>query len=424
MDSSDAFLNFQCAAGTVLSVLLIFGLAPAPCLFLLWLIYLSLATIGRDFLSFQWDNLLLEAGFLAIFLAPLQLLPRPTREAPPSRLVVWLLRLLLFKLMFSSGCVKLLSGDPTWRNLTALMFHYQTQPLPTWPGWYAQQLPAWFQKFSCAAVFAIEIGAPCLIFAPRRIRFAGGALLAGLQLLILLTGNYTFFNWLTLALCLLLLDDFLLAKIIPPKLRRWLPPGPQPSMVNHPRRWPRPLLIVVAAIVLAGSGFMLAATLGFQSPLLAPFGWVAEQLAPFRSVNNYGLFAVMTTQRNEIIVEGSNDGVNWLAYEFKYKPGDVNRRPAFVAPFQPRLDWQMWFAALGSAGQNPWFESFCQRLLQGSPDVLALLAKNPFPDHPPRFIRAEFYNYHFTSLAEKRATGAWWRREFIGEYLPPVPTRD
>ena len=419
-NSSDSFLHFQCAAGIALAVLLILGIASAPCLALLWLIYLSLVTVGRDFLGFQWDNLLLEAGFLAIFFAPLQLLPRPSREAPPSRAVLWLLWLLLFKLMFSSGCVKLLSGDPTWRNLTALTFHYYTQPLPTWIGWYANQLPLWFQKFSCAAMFGIELGAPWLIFAPRRLRFLGGAAIASLQILILLTGNYTFFNCLTLALCLLLLDDFLLAKLIPLKLRHLFSFNLQPSAFSLSRRWLRPLLAVLAAVILSASGFQLAATLGCRSSLLYPFGWVAGQLAPFRSVNNYGLFAVMTTGRREIIVEGSNDGTNWLAYDFKYKPGDLTRRPSFVAPLQPRLDWQMWFAALGDVRQNPWFVNFCERLLQGSPDVLALLEKNPFPDHPPRYIRAEFYDYHFTSFAERRVTGAWWKRELIGEYLPPV----
>ena len=417
LNASNGFLDFQCAAGTVLAILLVAGIAPVPCLFLLWLIYLSLATVGLDFLGFQWDNLLLETGFLAIFFAPLQLLPRHSREAPPSRAVLWLLRLLLFKLIFSSGCVKLMSGDPTWHNLTALTFHYQTQPLPTWIGWYASQLPLWFQKFSCAAMFVIELGAPFLIFAPRRIRFIGAAAVAFLQVLILLTGNYTFFNWLTLALCLLLLDDIILTRFIPATFRARL--TVQDSQFP-PRRWPRPLLGALTIVILSASGFQLAATLGCRSPLLAPFGWIAGQLAPFRSVNNYGLFAAMTTNRREIIVEGSNDGVKWLPYEFKYKPGDVNRRPAFVAPFQPRLDWQMWFAALGDVRQNPWFVNFCERLLQGSPDVLALLEKNPFPDKPPRYIRAEFYDYHFTSFVERRATGTWWKRESIGEYLPPV----
>ena len=447
LNSSDGFLKFQCVAGAALAILLIVGIAPAPCLTLLWLLYLSLITVGRDFLGFQWDNLLLEAGFLAIFFAPLQLLPRwgalfgartalsartgaaesadmavraPVQEGPPSRIVLWLLRLLLFKLMFSSGCVKLLSGDPNWRNLTALTFHYQTQPLPTWIAWYANQLPLWFQKMSCAIMFGIELGAPWLIFAPRRLRFCGGVAIVFLQILILLTGNYTFFNLLTLALCLLLLDDFVLAKLTPRKLRPAIP-----SVTCHPSpvtrsRWPRfitvPLACVVAALSLFQMGLMFGVRPGWLFPVAVADGW----LAPFRSFNGYGLFAVMTTDRREIIVEGSNDGVNWLPYEFKYKPGDVKKRPAFVAPHQPRLDWQMWFAALGNSRQNPWFANFCERLLQGSPEVLALLEKNPFPNHPPRYLRAEFYDYHFTNFAERRATGAWWKRELLGEYLPPI----
>ncbi len=402
-DSSDGFLHFQCAAGTVLAALLIVGVAPVPCLVLLWLLYLSLATINLVFLGFQWDNLLLETGFLAIFFAPLHWRPR---AAAPSRLVLWWLRLLLFKLMFSSGCVKWLSADPSWRNLTALTFHYQTQPLPIWTAWYANQLPLWFQKFSCAGMFAIELGAPWLIFAPRRLRFLGAAALAALQFLIMLTGNYTFFNWLALALCLLLLDDQALR---PRKLARLFRPARPSTQSGWPAKAIIPLTIVVILLTVA----QIASVFGIPSV-------VAAGLAPFRSFNSYGLFAVMTTTRHEIEVEGSDDGVHWLAYEFKYKPGDVNRPPSLVAPFQPRLDWQMWFAALGTYQDNPWLVRFCERLLQGSPDVLALLAKNPFPQKPPRFVRASLYDYRFTNTAERHASGAWWKREFIGEYLPPI----
>jgi predicted DCC family thiol-disulfide oxidoreductase YuxK len=422
-NSSDNFLNFQCAAGTVLAVILIFGIAPLPSLALLWPLYLSLSIAARDFLGFQWDNLLLEAGFLGIFFAPPQFPPKFSREAPPSKIILWLLRILLFKLIFSSGCVKLLSGDPNWRNLTALTFHYQTQPLPTWIGWYANQLPLWFQKISCAGMFAIELGAPWLIFGPRRIRFFGCGAIVFLQILILLTGNYTFFNFLTIALCLLLLDDFALEKFLPRKWSGWFSINPQLPTPNK-FRWPRAITIPLAVIILPISIFQIVSMFGVQSELLFPAAVADEWLQPFRTVNGYGLFAVMTTQRNEIIVEGSNDGVNWLPYEFKYKPGDVNRRPRFVEPFQPRLDWQMWFAALGNYRQNPWFGDFCERLLQGSPEVLALLEKNPFPDKPPRYIRAEFYEYKFTNFAERRATGAWWKRKFISEYLPPVSLRE
>jgi len=419
-NSSGSFLNFQCAAGAICALSLIIDIAPAPCLALLWLIYLSLATVGRDVFGFQWDNLLLEAGFLAIFFAPLKILPNMSRESPPSRIVLWLLRLLLFKLIFSSGCVKLLSGDPNWRNLTALNFHYQTQPLPTWIGWYANQLPLWFQKFSCAAMFAFEVGAPFLIFAPRRIRFFGCAVMAALQTLILLTGNYTFFNFLTLTLCLLLLDDFILQKFSPRKFDG----GFKTQKNNFRVRWPRAFTIPLAIVVLTVSLFQLISMFGIRSNLLLPAAVLDGWLASFRTVNSYGLFAVMTTTRNEIIVEGSDDGTNWLPFEFKYKPGDMNRRPGFVEPFQPRLDWQMWFAALGDYRQNPWFVNFCVRLLEGSPEVQALLANNPFPNRPPRYVRAEFYEYHFTNLQEHQASGAWWKRERTGEYLPAFSLAD
>jgi len=392
-DSSDGFLDLQCAAGTACALLLIVGIAPAPCLALL-------------------------------FFAPLQWLPQPSRESPSSRILLWLLRLLLFKLMFSSGCVKLVSGDPAWHDLTALTFHYQTQPLPTWPGWYADQLPLWFQKISCGVMFAIELGAPWLIFAPRRIRFLGGAAIIGLQMLILLTGNYTFFNFLTIALCLLLLDDFVIKRILTSSVCRLFSFNRPPAAGNHFRRWSKAVTIPLAVVVVAISLFQMASMFGARSGLWFPAADLDAEMAPFRTVNSYGLFAEMTTTRNEIIVEGSDDGVNWLAYEFKYKPGDVNRRPGFVEPFQPRLDWQMWFAALGDYRQNPWVVNFCVRLLQGSPEVLALLAKNPFPDRAPRYIRARLYEYHFTGINERRASGAWWEREPTGDYLPAFSLAD
>ena len=417
-NTSNSFLNLQCAAGVVIALLLILDLAPALCLALLWPLYLSLATVGQDFLGFQWDNLLLETGFLAIFLAPRQWLPGFSAAVPPSSIVLWLFRLLLFKLLFSSGCVKLLSHDPNWRNLTALTFHYQTQPLPTWLAWYAQQLPLSLQKLSCAIMFGIELGAPFLIFGPRRIRLLGATAMVLLQCHILLTGNYTFFNYLTLALCLLLLDDF--------AFQNWLMENIygrfnsiRPPLISK-RSWPRVVTIPLALVIMAVSSFQIISLFNVRSSLLVPLAYVDARIASFRTVNSYGLFAVMTTTRDEIIVQGSDDGTHWLNYEFDYKPGDLNRRPVFVAPFQPRLDWQMWFAALGNYQQNPWFESFCERLLQGSGPVTALLEKNPFPAHPPKFIRAELYEYRFTDPAARRLTGAWWHREFVGDYLPPV----
>jgi len=332
--------------------------------------------------------------------------------------------------MFQSGCIKLLSGDPTWRNLTALTFHYETQPLPTWLGWHAHQLPVWFQKASTALMFAIELAVPFLIFAPRRPRFFGCTILIALQIFILLTGNYCFFNLLTIILCFTLLDDAALHSFIPKKLQRFFSRQPStldtraPSSLHTALALLRKITNLALVCVFLGTSLiqfssMFRLRIPWPVPVLAAHEW----LSPFRTFSSYGLFAVMTTSRPEIIVEGSNDGVTWLEYEFKYKPGDPKRRPQFVAPHQPRLDWQMWFAALSDYRQNPWFVNFCVRLLQGSPEVLGLLERNPFPNAPPRYIRAVVYDYHFTDFATRRKTGAWWRREREGDYLPAISLR-
>jgi len=440
--SSDSFLTVQCVAGTILALLLVLGIAPALCLFLLWLIYLSLSTVCREFLSFQWDVLLLEAGLLAVFFAPLGWLPRLGRSPPPPRLVLWLLRWLLFRLMLGSGLVKWFSGDPAWRNLTALKFHYETQPLPTWIGWYAHQLPLSAQKFSTAFVLAIELLLPFLIFAPRLLRRISCAAFVVLQILILLTGNYCFFNFLTILLCVVLLDDAALVRFVPKRWRQQLSAtsSRQQSLVyassqddavaaeqpakskRYLREWPIqimfPLAFLAVLVPLVQSSARLRLRVPWPSPLMSVFTWVS----PLRSFNTYGLFEVMTTNRLEIIVQGSDDGVHWSDYEFKYKPGAVTSRPKFVEPHQPRLDWQMWFAAFGDYRQNPWFVEFCVRLLTGSPQVLGLLEHDPFPRGPPRHVRALLYEYHFTDFATRRRTGAWWRRELKGQYLP-VMTR-
>jgi predicted DCC family thiol-disulfide oxidoreductase YuxK/uncharacterized membrane protein YphA (DoxX/SURF4 family) len=412
--ASDRALNWQCRAGVGLSVLLLFGIAPAPVLFLLWCLYLSLTTICSPFLNFQWDILLLETGFLAVFFAPWQWVERPSRQSAPSSLALWLLRWLLFRLMLESGCVKLLSGDISWWNLTALRVHYETQPLPTWIGWYAHQLPAGVQAACTFVLLFIELAAPALIFAGRRARLTAAGCFVLLQVLILLTGNYTFFNWLTILLCVPLLDDDVL------KPRR-LPSVVPETLPFRPRcaRWPRliwwPIALVIALVTFMGLLRTLRVAERWPAPALALYAW----LEPLRSFNNYGLFAVMTQTRPEIIVEGSNDGRDWRAYEFKYKPGDLKRRPRFVAPFQPRLDWQMWFAALGGPRENLWFLNFEMRLLENSPQVLALMGRNPFPKAPPKYIRAQLYEYHFTDTATRRATGHWWRREYKGAWFPP-----
>lgn len=405
LNSSDAMLRAVPIAGTILAISLFVGAASRLTLVLLFVLYLSLCSAGQAFMSFQWDALLLEAGFIAIFLTP-------------SRLRVWLFWWLLFRLMLLSGSVKLLSHDPTWRSLTALDYHYWTQPLPTPVAWYMAQLPAWFQSLSVVFVFVVELGAPFLIFCGRRPRWMAAAAITGLQLLILITGNYTFFNWLTIGLCVLLIDDTVWQRVLHARLVAISQHSFKPDPGG---RFHRGVSIALVALVGTIGGAGLLETFFGASPW--PLASMQAWLAPFQIVNSYGLFANMTTSRLEIVIEGSNDGTNWREYVFPDKPGDVKRRPPWVAPYQPRLDWQMWFAALGTYQQNPWFVSLMRHVLAGTPQVLALLASNPFPEGPPHFVRAQLYDYRFTTFRERRETGAWWHREPAGMYFPVVSLR-
>jgi len=423
LNTSDAFLTFLTLGGAALSILLIIGLAQIPVLVLLWAFYLSLLTAGQRFMTFQWDILLLEVGFLAIFLASWQLWPKIAKTAPPSTIIIWLYRFLLFRLIFSSGAVKLVSGDLTWRNLTALTHHYETQPIPNVVAWYVHQLPVQFQKLSTLSTLTIELAIPFLFFAPRRLRYFAAAVGASLQVIILLTGNYAFFNLLTLALIMLLLDDSFWYKIIPARLRRL----PATKTARRPRIKQRLFAALAVIIILLGSIRLLSLFLPRSSvqTLSKPAAWAA----PFYLVNHYGLFASMTTTRPEIIIEGSIDGQTWSAYEFKYKPGDTTRPPPQVAPHQPRLDWQMWFAALtaerslratGRAQFDPWLLQFTKSLLAGSPQVTDLLAHNPFPDRAPQYIRGILYDYQFTDSITRQLKDDWWQRKRLGLYLPTL----
>jgi lipase maturation factor 1 len=416
LDAGPTALHLVCGLGVLCSVLLILNVWPVGALACLWLLYLSLAAVGRDFLAYQWDVLLLEAGLLAILFAPGHLVPRGA-AGPVSALALFLLWWLLFRLTFESGIVKLTSGDPTWRNLTALHYHFWTQPLPTWTAWYVNLLPGWTKKLMVLGTYLLEIGVPLLIFGPRPVRLAACAGMIFLQLLIFGTGNYNFFNLLTIALALLLVDDAAWRSILPERLVHSLG-DPAPEVAGP--LVPVLLSVLVGACLFVASSVKLWLTLFPYSALprviARPIVWVE----PFRSINNYGLFRVMTTQRPEVVVEGSDDGTTWRAYEFTYKPGDVSRRPAFVEPHQPRLDWQMWFAALSRYEHTTWFQAFLTRLLEGTPEVLALMRHNPFPDHPPKYARALLYEYRFTTFRERRDTGAWWTRTLLGAYSPVV----
>jgi predicted DCC family thiol-disulfide oxidoreductase YuxK len=414
-NSSEAFLHLVCATGTAAALLLLIGLLPLASVAVAFVCYLSLAIAGQTFLSFQWDILLLETTFLALFFAPPRLwMWGRGGEAAVSRAGLFLLKLLLFKLMLMSGVVKLTSGDASWWDLTALNYHYETQPLPTVLGWWAHQAPEWFQKFSTGFVLVVETLVPLLIWAPRRMRLIGAFLLILLQVLIALTGNYAFFNLLTIALCLLLIDD-----------RTWRifrrgsteAGGNTAAPARARLHWQNACAIAFLLLTLPINAMLIFGAFkpaaDWPRPIAMLNGWVE----PFRIVNGYGLFRVMTKSRPEILVQGSADGIDWHAYEFRWKPGELTDAPRWVAPHQPRLDWQMWFAALGSYRQNVWFLRFADRLFANEPTVIALLARNPFPDAPPRYIRASLFDYQFTTPAERRESGAWWKRRELREYV-------
>ncbi len=412
--ASDTALVGLCVVGAVAGLAAMLGLAPMVMLALAWACYLSLFHLGQAFLGFQWDLLLLEAGLLAVVWAPVGWRSRLDRDARPSLAGCWLVRWLAFKLVFSSGMVKLASGDASWRDLSALTVHFETQPLPTWIGWLAHQLPRSTLVMGCAATLAIELVLPWAILAGRagrRLAFCG---FATLMLAIGLTGNYTFFNVLTVLVSVALLDDADLVRALP---ERWH--GRVGNVLDSviceeasALRWVR--RSIAGGLVVANLAVVLAPAMGGWG---APLRWVWRVTAPFASVNGYGLFAVMTKDRPEIVIEGSDDGTTWREYVLPWKPGPLDRRPGFVEPHQPRLDWQLWFAALNPRGNRAWVAALLSRLRDGSPDVVGLFAHDPFPDAPPRYARASLYRYHFANWATLRASGAWWTRELVQRWM-------
>jgi hypothetical protein len=406
--SGDTALALLSWGGALLSLVLIAGVAPVPTAALLWLFYLSLTVAGQAFLEFQWDSLLLETGLLACLCAPLRSAAEPN---PIVRCVLWSLA---FKLTFLSGITKLLSGDPTWASWTALTYHYQTQPLPSWTSWYAYQLPAAFHYWSVAVMLAIELVAPFAIFLPprrRRIRLAACVLMIGLQVGIGATGNYGFFNLLTIVLYLALLDD---------RTLRWRAVPPAEDERARPREPPawRTAAGVVALLIafLSAVAFIreMQVTAGTRAQIAQAWpGRLLAWLSPFRAINGYGLFRVMTTARPELILEVSENEREFEEWEFRWKPGVPHRRPAFAGPHMPRLDWQMWFAALDPPRAQYWLDSLARRIVDDEPAVVRLLGPRPVAGRV-RIVRFASYDYRFTTPAERARNGAWWSRTFTG----------
>ncbi|MBS4167381.1 lipase maturation factor family protein [Parachlamydia sp. AcF125] len=400
INSSNTALMGLTSLGVISSIFLMLGWHPAVQLFLLYFLYLSIVGGGQDFLAFGWEGFLLEMTVHAFFMS---LTPVPCH-------LIWAsANLLLFRFHFQAGAVKLLSNDPSWRNLTAIAYHYQTQPLPNTIAWYAHKLPLWFHKTSVLFMFFAELIAPFGAFLGEKTRLITFIVLVFLQYGIWLTGNFSFLNHLTAIFCMILLNNRILSPILTTPIE-----GVEPS------------LYLVSFINGVGGILLLLQCLRlwnvfFPHPFAEKF---FRYIAPFHLVNRYGIFAVMTTKRFEIVIEGSQDGFHWEEYLFRYKPSEVTRRPRRISPYQPRLDWQAWFLPFTQYGAEPWFKNFLVHLLKGTPDVTALLRKNPFPSAPPRYIRSVIYNYTFTSYEERQKNGCWWNRTFIAEYGPVMHLKD
>ncbi len=434
-----------CWTGMAASVLLVLNVWPRATLLICFVCFLSFVSAAEDFSGYQSDGMLLEATFIALFFAPRGIRPGIGALHPSLRASLFLLQWEWFRIYFESGMVKLASGDPQWRHLTAMDEYYQNGPLPTWIGWYAQHLPHWFHVGSAGATLVLELGLVWMLFMGRRWRIVCFFIVTPWEIGVILTANYTFLNYLVLALGFLLLDDEFLLQWLREKWSTRIPTmksavrqplasavgtdagaasgdaqsasAPRTSLRRNWRAQVSRLKLALSAAVLT---LVFYVTVVQMIPRLPLPTWPVTALDPFRIANRYGLFAVMTRGRYEIEFQGSNDGQNWTAYPFRYKPQDPSKPPGIYAPYQPRFDWNLWFASLGSWREYPIVPSTEERLLANDRDVLALFANNPFSQAPPRQVRAVLWQYWFTSLSEKRATGLWWNRRLLGLYAPTL----
>jgi lipase maturation factor 1 len=425
-------LMLVCWVGLAASVLVVLNFWPRASLGVCFVCFLSFVSTAQDFSGYQSDGMLLEAGFIALFFAPPGFLPGLGRASPPSRTSLFLLQWEWFRIYFESGVAKLASGDPSWRDFTAMDDYYQNGPLPTWIGWYVQHLPHWFHAFAVFYTLAAELVLVWMLFLPRRFRILCFCIVTPFEISIILTANYTFLNYLVLLLGILLLDDRLIEWVLPGQLRERIlgktlvvsaEANPQ-AEVHEDRRavWRRRLAPLRTAIAGACLGLVFYVATAQLVWMFAPGAPLPESpvraLEPLRIANRYGLFAMMTHARYEIEFQGSRDGKTWAAYPFRYKPQDTDKAPGIYAPYQPRFEWNLWFASLGSWRDSRFVVWTEERLLQNDADVLALFARNPFADSPPREVRAVIYQYWFTDMKTKRETGNWWRRELLGDYAP------
>lgn len=403
---SDAFAMAMAWAGVVLASAVVLGLVEQGPLWLsmvvwfaLWALYLSFVNVGQTFYGFIWETLLLEAGFLAIFLGN-------ARTAPPL-LIILLVRWLLIRLEVGAGLIKL-RHDRGWRDLTALHYHHETQPLPNPLSWRFHRLPKPLHKVEVAASHVSQLVVPFALLLPQPIAAMAGGVIVVTQVWLILSGNYAWLNFLTIALAVPSFDDAILAHALPV----------QAPALQAPPGWFQ-VAVVAMSVAMAVLSYWPVRNMASSKQMMN------YSFNPLRLANTYGLFGTVTRERYEVVIEGTDEAAlgpenNWKEYEFKAKPGPPHRRPRQVAPYHLRLDWLMWFVPLSPYYAQGWFLPFLVRLMENDAATLRLLSRNPFPDGPPVFVRGRLYRYRYASRQERRSTGVWWVRELVGEYLPPL----
>lgn len=413
-DGSDATLLAAAWTGLALSLLALAGVTNALLQGALWVLYLSFVQIGQLFYGYGWETQLLETGFLAIFLCPVRSLA-PFAGASPPPVVIWLFRWLIVRIMLGAAAIKL-RGDPCWRDFTCLVYHYETQPIPNPLSWWLHARPRWFHVAGAAFNHVVELILPFCVVGPRRLRLVAGCGFVTFQVMLILSGNLSFLNWLTIVPALACFDDAALGWLLPARAH--------PAWAAAAGRSASPLHrgAAVALALLVG-----ALSINVVANLLSPRQAMNRSYDRLHLVNTYGAFGSVGRARDEIILEGTSDehpgpGTQWREYQFPCKPGDVSRRPCIISPYHYRADWQIWFAAMSQPGREPWLIHLVDKLLRGDAAVKRLLLVDPFPDEPPRWIRAQLYRYEFTRPGDGSAD--WWRRTLVRPYLPPLQRDD
>ena len=414
-DYSDAALQVIPWIGVVLACVVVGGYANSILLAVMWFLYMSIVHVGQEWYGYGWEIQILETGFLAVFLVPL-LDGRPFSRRPPPLVVIFLFRWLIFRIMLGSALIKL-RGDPCWRDMTALYTFFETQPIPNPISRWFQFLPHFFLQAGTALTFLAELIAPWFSFGPRICRTVAGVVMVGFQLVLIACGNLAFLNWLTIVPALACFDDRFWSAVFPPIFVDWANEAletPKPSRAMTIAAWALAavvgLLSIEPVVNLCSPEQKMNATFSFD---------------PIHLVNTYGAFGSVGLERLDLIIEGSNStdpttATDWKEYIFAAAPCDVRRPPIQIAPYQPHLDWQLWFAAMGTLREYPWTLNLVWKLLHNDPGALSLFARegNPFPEHPPRFIRIGYYRYHFAKPGN--AAHVYWTRERLGNWLSPV----